>query len=322
MKIGVFSPFFNIAFWVETCGFFNDYGLSASENTTCPSQPLLCFINALGPQKQLVQAQQKNRILRWWILDESLNSNKIHARESPTPHQRNIRQYQQNLSPNGPCFRSHKQIGTCVIIRPVPIFVFRFSFFLIHIRPRTIMPAQQPELQLFTGGFNLLNMQKPWKIPQNELVETTHKAVERKMNQVPDDFHEVLVCTHAKDPHKNKALTGHWGENIHILRNFIDSHAFKLILKQLKRREEEWSRHVQKLVLCTLCRQGRHRSVAAAWCLKELYGSLGFRCLDTVHTCRQEWRVCTTCADCISSGAAQQRQDLRRDIRQLWDDLR
>ena len=166
----------------------------------------------------------------------------------------------------------------------------------------------------------LLNMERPWKIPQSDLLPIAQEAVERKLGKVVDNFHDVLICTHAKDPSKDKSLRGHWGENVRILRNFIASNAFKLILKKLKHRDLESV--PQKLLVCTLCRKGRHRSVAAAWCLKELFHSLGFRCLDTVHTCQEEWKLCTNCADCISSGAAQERAALSREIRQLWDDLR
>ena len=80
----------------------------------------------------------------------------------------------------------------------------------------------------------MLGMDKPWRIEQSHLAETTQQAVERKLGHVVGPFDDVAICTHREDPQKDESLRSHFGENIRILRLFVHSTAFKLILQQVK----------------------------------------------------------------------------------------
>ena len=154
----------------------------------------------------------------------------------------------------------------------------------------------------------------------SRLKDITRQAFKDKMGySLLDPLKFVFVCTHAKDPNKDKSLRSHWGENIRILRGFVGSHAFANILRGLKKQDLD---ALPVITRCAcLCKKGRHRSVAAAWCLRKLFSYLGFKVLPTVHVCEADWDICTDCLECINAGAAAEWVKIGKQIRDYWNSL-
>ena len=134
-----------------------------------------------------------------------------------------------------------------------------------------------------------------------------------------DPFNFVFVCTHVKDQNKDNSLRSHWGETIIILRGFVGSDAFANILRGLKQQDLDVLPVITRCAF--LCKKGRHRSVVAAWCLRELFSYLGFKVLPTVHVCEADSDIYIDCIECINGGAAEERAKIGKQIRDYWNSL-
>ena len=104
---------------------------------------------------------------------------------------------------------------------------------------------------------------------------------------------------------QDKRLRRHFGGNIHILRSVAAMKVFENIIddvvSKLQQKASEMLQHGDFLVNCVVfCKSGRHRSVAAAYCLQHILNQPGSPfSASIVHVERDQWvHLCTQCRDC------------------------
>ena len=160
---------------------------------------------------------------------------------------------------------------------------------------------------------------KPWRFKsESDLVEAVDKAV---YDYTGENYKIDLVlnCTgraHEEAP-KDKSLYGCWGVHVVNLDAQMHCDVFKRNLAALKRALRNAEPGSVVNAIC-LCRQGRHRSVAAARLLAWGAESASILVNEIIHVNDDQWeKLCAGgCPNCSSKNS--ERDAIQSDMVDLW----
>ena len=196
---------------------------------------------------------------------------------------------------------------------------------------------KKKEIQIHTCGYKDLGFeQMPEKMSKKVLHETLERKAKKRLNG-DVCVHTVYIVTTASDPQSSrdvKNLNIHWGEHPDTMERVMKSDAFVNLMTKFKQeivdRQHEWWPEGGILHVWIICKNGRHRAVAAAKLLTYLAKQEGFVALNTVHLSKygsRPWNddkywnyLCTNCNEC-GPWSVLRREKIRKECIDLWDNM-
>ena len=193
-------------------------------------------------------------------------------------------------------------------------------------------------IQIYTCGYKDLGFeQMPWKMSKRVLHETLERHAKKRLNG-DVCVHTAYTVTSASDPqrsHDVNNLNKHWGEHPDIMERVMKSDAFVCLMNKFKQEivhgQREWWPEGGILHVWIICKNGRHRAVAAAKLLTYLAKQEGFVVRNTVHLSRygpRPWDdtkqrgnwLCTNCDECGPLSVLR-KEKIRKECIELWDNM-
>ena len=185
-------------------------------------------------------------------------------------------------------------------------------------------------IQIYTCGYKDLDFEQ---MPAKRVL---HESLERQAKKWLNGdvcVHTAYTVTSTSDCYYN--VNKHWGEHPNIMASVMKSGAFVCLMNKFKQEivhgQREWWPEGGIFHVWIICKNGRHRAVAAAKLLTYLAKQEGFVVRNTVHLSRygpRPWDdtkqrgnwLCTNCDECGPRGVLR-KEKIRKECIELWDNM-